>query len=423
MKWSSFNLMAFSFVLLVALPAAPTLGQKQPNPKQENEKKNTPANKLALKISEENLLVSPQKRVAVLSEYIRKHKSKTLEAADAHLAEHGFDSIGVQFADAVIDLLLNGQLNADLKWSTRETAILTTHFKQAIDETLDELRKQPFMQPRLSGPTNWEGYEKLLWDVHVFRNRVAFVERLCEICEQKTARTRKKSALKKQPVADNNSLTFPFDKKLAEIRAIARDLEEREIELRIYRLEDSTQILKSSKDKAKKLLAGFAMQHDYDVVRQFYQANQPDAIRRSNLKGEGILESVDELMKLGQKHGKEQIEKGTLLMTGLHWWLRGRYGAGPLANGQLKPKSAMKNPAEMFSLYMPRAFPKPTPPNVSSRERMPTYDRRHYYQWAVEYRPVTLVVSSARHDRDAVSSTITDSKLLSRKIQGFEGFW
>jgi hypothetical protein len=146
------------------------------------------------------------------------------------------------------------------------------------------------------------------------------------------------------------------------------------------------------------LVAGFAIQYDYTALTDFYTNNPVDSISRKSLKDPEMASSIESTMILAREHGAEQIEKGTRLMVGLHWWLRGRYGNGALTYGLVKPKAAMNSQRIMFALQMPSQIKAPDLPSMPHIGRIPTFERRHYYHWAVEKRNVfkTSFVGSKR---------------------------
>ena len=78
--------------------------------------------------------------------------------------------------------------------------------------------------------------------------------------------------------------------------------------------------------------------------------------------------------------------------TGLHWWIRGRYGKGVAANGLLKGEHVKQNPAAGFALSMPRNRTLPTDPFAEDNsERSPYVARRHENTWSWENGGISMM--------------------------------
>jgi hypothetical protein len=152
-------------------------------------------------------------------------------------------------------------------------------------------------------------------------------------------------------------------------------LRERRIELALGILEDSISF-------KERLQAAFALDQDVKVMRAFVEQ-----------QGKGYFAGVS-TPKLRELEGAVAIVRGThqelfrsanQLYTGLHWWLRGRYGKGIAANGLLKGEHVKKIPASGFALSMPRDRVQANDPFVVKNELASPYvGRRHEYIWSWE---------------------------------------
>ena len=95
------------------------------------------------------------------------------------------------------------------------------------------------------------------------------------------------------------------------------------------------------------------------------------------------------------------------ISNGLHYWVRGRYGAGSLTGGLVKATNATDSISSMELLSMPKLRDKPISSYHSEEETTPGYDRRHHYTWAAEYRPARTV--QGKTTSSSVSNTTNSS--------------
>jgi hypothetical protein len=168
------------------------------------------------------------------------------------------------------------------------------------------------------------------------------------------------------------------------------DLEEREAELRINRLSFSLGVLQNPQLSEERVLAAFASEFDGRLIKEFFdQAKKSrrnfsrDLLKDPATDGRVATERRRAHELAGDLGGKSQ-----LLFEGLHWWMRGRYGRGPEVGGLAKSVLALRTPQGQLGLYMPIDIPTPTDATVGPSQRVPTYDRRHQYLWAMEDRRV-----------------------------------
>ncbi len=144
-------------------------------------------------------------------------------------------------------------------------------------------------------------------------------------------------------------------------------------------------MLTESKDVAERLLAALALDMDGEILPVLlakdatFPATQTQTVKDTISHARTVV-------------GREYLQKSRWLFTGLHWWVRGRYGLGTSGEGLMKDPAAVKSPDAMFGLLMPISQPIPTPPGAG--EPVPLVDRRHYYLWQFETRQVASGGSS-----------------------------
>ncbi|MFM7117693.1 MAG: hypothetical protein ACKO0N_13750, partial [Planctomycetota bacterium] len=164
--------------------------------------------------------------------------------------------------------------------------------------------------------------------------------------------------------------------------------------LRLVELRRAVKDLKETDDFETRLYAAYALIDDGNRLTSFFKELNQNPTGRPTLDDPAVPEEVATLSREGKQAGKDVIDKAIALRVGAHWWLRGRYGMATMAGGLLKDPAATTNSAAMFGLYMPKEPDKPISSFLPVAERYPGYDRRHYYNWAVEYRPLMRATAS-----------------------------
>jgi hypothetical protein len=145
-------------------------------------------------------------------------------------------------------------------------------------------------------------------------------------------------------------------------------------------------VLKDRLNFEERLCAAYALENNVRMILEFLDTIPADKIEFDPLKKEELRAEVNEMLAKGRENGKDVMEKSILFRRGSHWWLRARYGSGPLNGGLLKAPEAVASPDAMVGLYMPKSPNKPINNYWSSDDYAPGYERRHHYNWAVERR-------------------------------------
>lgn len=324
----------------------------------------------------------------------------------------------------------------------KELALVLEGIQSVTQEVLAERQTHHMFQtPTADQLQEFGEFERRLWDAHVLENRIESAWRTAKLGER-FAQARRATPVKNLTASQKEALEADYGALADKLEAMRRDLLEHGLALRIRRIHRAEQLLAESKSVSARLEASFTLDWDGDLLAELFarraqaeaKADPPDAAQNKKVKpnerkagGDAKvvnkasaespenpalpaaeeppqptpntspldLESVTaadlhrpelgEQIRLAVAHGRQVagrdlIEKSRLLFTGMHWWFRGRYGAGSEAFGLLKNPTALRSPQVMFALYMPRVPPRPTAPSPTGTNQ-PQIDRRHHYLW------------------------------------------
>ena len=332
----------------------------------------------------------------------------------SRLDSQGLDSIeqysqaqGFSIRDHFVSLLAKAieQQEAipvpDLKIDVVE--YINSGLRRHVESELAELDQHPVMQDPPQLPADWRDCEQLFWEVHVWKNRMTNVARMTGygVAIQKKLLER---AQKRNEIATVNRLQ-PAEMLNNKVQQHYRTMIEGETSLRIAELEKAEKTLRDSQDFEERIAAAFALELHGDALAKVFAEYPPGSFIRPALNDAGLPERCGDLLASGRDVGSDVVEKAMLLRRGAHWWLRGRYGAGPLVYGLLKSKKALESEDAMFGLYMPKQRPDPVGWVTSDNSIAPGYERRHYYTWAAEKRD--LVSKSSTHVAGLMETAVT----------------
>ena len=300
---------------------------------------------------------------------------------DEYLAAQGIEALGVVLASSRFSLLVQNKVVKPAA-TKKELLITVPHFQAEVEKVISgELR--PAIMKAVDGaaviPTEFVEFERALWDLHVYKNDLVNLGRTAEMAGRTAQLVLQNARLN---AVERKTLSFDFQAVRQIIEAEAEKRLTREMSLRERRIELALGILGDSKSLKARLQAAFAMDQDVKIIRAFVEQQ-----RKGNFAGVPVP-------KLGELEGSVAIARGThrelfrsadQLYTGLHWWLRGRYGKGIAANGLLKGEHVKKVPASGFALRMPRDRAKASDPFAVENELASPYvGRRHEYIWSWE---------------------------------------
>jgi hypothetical protein len=367
-----------------------------------------------------------------LSPIVAKLDDSRLELVDRYLEAQGLATSDELLANARLVLVEQNLTAALPKPESRELILTLKGLIARIEKELVEAGKHSALATDQNPQKSLKEYEALFWELHVLDNRLLSVARITTYASQLSAVANK---LPKKSLSEAQQQILATDMASYErqVLQLRQRLATREFDYRVARLEAAYQTLKSSQDLKERFRAAFVIDLDGERLAQqlkisgLTQATKPkDAPKRSEesaatdtasdeldpLVGRSesqkilLADKVNDYLTNGrQEAGEDLLTKSRLLFTGLHWWTRGRYGAGSDGNGLLKNKLALASPQAMFGLYMPTQTPTPTDP-TSSGQQIPQVDRRHHYLWQFETRSIqTSFDSTTLNKSTSIGST------------------
>ena len=300
---------------------------------------------------------------------------------DEYLAGEGIEALGVVLASSRFSLLVQNKVVKPAA-TKKELLITVPHFQAEVEKVISGELRPAIMKAddgAVAIPTEFVEFERALWDLHVYKNDLINLGRTAEMAGRTVQIVLQNARLS---AVERMTLSFDFQAVRQIIEAEAEKRLTREMSLRERRIELALGILGDSKSLKARLQAAFAMDQDVKIIRAFVEQQ-----RKGNFAGVPVP-------KLGELEGSVAIARGThrelfrsadQLYTGLHWWLRGRYGKGIAANGLLKGEHVKKVPASGFALRMPRDRAKASDPFAVENELASPYvGRRHEYIWSWE---------------------------------------
>ncbi len=263
----------------------------------------------------------------------------------------------------------------------------------------------------LKGSESFDEYEGLLWDAHVLEQRMGSSIDLAEYAVQ-LLKSKKRYRTNDLEQEQQDLVNLDFGERSEQLANELKQLSERELLVRIARMTHSRNVLRDTDDLQQHYHAAWSIRMDGDLTDQ--ELKQGSAWQLTALQDENLQDQITSLVSEGRDlAGEELLEKSRLLFTGMHWWIRGRYGMGTDGFGLLKSPAALNSEEARFALFMPEKNPEPTDPRETSRYQIPEVDRRHNYIWAWEYRQVQM--STSRDNRVvARDQQVTTETQLSR---------
>lgn len=391
---------------------------------------------------------SPLAVLQSLSPVIAKMDDARIEMLDRYLEDQGIPTSGELLANSRLVLVEQNLALALPKPEPRELVLALKALIAKIEREMSECGKHATLTGVVVPQKSLKEYEQLFWDLHVLDNRLLTTTRIAGYADQLSAAVQK---LSKKNFSDGQAKVAATDitqlkKALNQLR---QKLATRDFEYRVARLQLAHQVLKSSPDLKQKFVAAYVI--DLDGERLATQLKIPNlaavlpdksekreksdpAPAKAGAATAAAVEEFDPLLGMADQRkselaaqvresltygrqlaGEEQLMKSRLLFTGLHWWYRGRYGAGSDGKGLLKTKLALASPQAMFSLYMPMQTPTPSDP-TSSGKQSPQVDRRHHYLWQFETSAIQTTIKRGSNSLNSVADS-------NRRVTTFDRFF
>jgi hypothetical protein len=290
------------------------------------------------------------------------------------------------FIDLKIKLIEQDEDPLPAKYTLKQAIYLVTGFNYKFSKFIEKVEEHPFMIDPIEVPNDWRKARDLFWESHVNRNELSNHQRLIEYANNVLSTLNRHI----RNTDDNDALAQldTYKELTKRMLEIGTESGQREIEARLIRFEKCIENFQQAQTFENQLIDSMNISLDSEAIVGFL--NSGASIDRKKLQQPGLAnEIVLQLQKLKTSHPKI-LEQARLFRSGSHWWMRGRYGRSTLAEGLLKPSSALTSISEMNSLYMPRKRPTGAAEGVqnSNQNSNQTIKRRHFYTWAVEEEPL-----------------------------------
>lgn len=219
-------------------------------------------------------------------------------------------------------------------------------------------------------------------------------DQIVEHMEKLTARLRP-AALKDFPDAAKAIATRDFAAEHQLVAGLHEQLINRLVDLSLVRLNNAAGVLQNqSADFEERFAAGERAQESAAALQRYWPQY------RKSMKRAGKFDPASEVRWRNQARAVE-LQARPLLVKIYHfseakkWWLRGRFGLGPLVDGLAKAvnvNTSQGSPRKeqalvgllYYPLYMPNPIPKPLEPVANPVGC--NYPRRHLAWWQIETR-------------------------------------
>lgn len=282
-------------------------------------------------------------------------------------------------------------------------------FQYIVPEVVDQVQtviqayeQSQFVKTEISAPEKFQGYDELIWQLHVFRNRFEVLKKVVNATTGLSEKFSRPLAKHKSTLVGDAKKPFEFDFKAAaqRLHEIVLAIDEKEAEVRVMRIDDANDLIAVGGKFVDQFDAAFALAYDELFFEKFYETAKKEnrSFQNADLNDDSIASILSDLVESAKTKNPDLFEKATLFYVGSHWWLRGRYGQGPLANGLLKAKNAAQNEKTLFPLFMPMQMPN-VDQLLGNQVAKPVI-RRHEFVWGLGDEGIqTMNISSGSKTR------------------------
>lgn len=352
--------------------------------------------------------------VKVLSAAVSRLKDHEVARLDEALAAQEIPSTSELLVDARLKLVQQNLTSALRPPNPRERVLTLQGLRDRIHGILDSEEQQRLLDANASKPQTLKEFEERLWAIHVMQNRLLTVARSArygvELAKGVSLGTRRR--LTEQDRESIGSISADL---VSSVGRRQREMKELEMEVRLQRLAHSVSVLQQPDSTKERFLAAYAAGFDARILKNFLEpqsraaesrgrarrtsgpdldtdeTREPTAkFLREALNRPGLKDEIEQQARQAEESAGDLVQKTENFFHGLHWWMRGRYGAGPELGGLAKSAVALQHPQALVWLFMPAETPAPTPLAASAggtnRMPVPAVDRRHHYTWAWEDR-------------------------------------
>jgi len=325
----------------------------------------------------------------------RRLNTARVEAIDALLKQHDAPPLGTLMAEARLALTDQDGVSNSPQPNPVEIKLIVPALYTRVLKIIEWAEKHAVMAEPMPAARDFDEFELTLWNTHVLQNQLEATGRLTELI---AGWAEKLPPRMLEDLDAEQAIAFraDYEELLARFDLLSHEVQQRDTEIRIRRLEFAAGILAESKNKKERFVAAFALDLDARVIDAFFvdvAEGDIKPVTRERLQDPELAGHLQQIANQGRAHAGDLVSKAQLLFKGIHWWTRGRYGSGPDGWGLLKSMESLKSESDQFSLYMPTETPIPTDP-LAGGESVPEYDRRHHYTWGWEDRRIYSAVNT-----------------------------
>ena len=322
-----------------------------------------------------------------LATIISKLKPEWFEQIEAFGQTNNVNSLYRSFYTAWKDDVSQGSVPADLKMRRPIALYLTSSTTKEIDQFLSELENHHLINST-KVPEDWVNSRNLFLDVEALIGRLSELQMMGQFVNATLEPYRKSGKLLK---GEGANILERFQRAAESFATAKKQAVEKEAILRLQRLNTAADNLQKLGDFETDFVSALFVEEDAVALELFFK--NANALEAEELKQAGLVQTTINTIMGVRNSGNPVVEKAKLFTKGLQQWKRGRYGIGDLGNGLLKAslspnprnkRGAAKTSAD--SLRMPE-----TALAISQflgSDSGDGYDRRHYYTWDLEYRPL-----------------------------------
>lgn len=285
-----------------------------------------------------------------LSSATARMKSAQLEAFDEHLRTLSMPPAGRLMVDGYLSLLTQGQANDLPNPDLRQVLVMLPDLDARINDVIVEVDRSAATLEPLPKLETLEDYESLFWEIHVLQNKLKNAANYARYGAKLVADSKKKKQIRN--LSEQLAKLEAFGNPLEQLQEIYKDLEQRELESRLNRMELSLVVLQSNNAFIERLQAAFAGQQDSLVLKRVLSGSEPTAFDRERLNAPDLKQTVEQLAQRTDALSGDLKEQSQQFFGGLHWWLRGRFGSGPEQQGLLKNVRVVNDDGLLFPLFI-----------------------------------------------------------------------
>lgn len=195
-----------------------------------------------------------------LSSVTARMKPAQRQALDRYLQRSGMPPSGKMMVDCYLSLVTQGYVRSLPSPSLRDVMAMVPEMSNVIDEVLDEVDQSVVTLEPLPVLASMEDYEGLFWEMHVLKNRIEQAGNYARYGAQLLDRAQNSRTRVHED--DIETLVSGFGERVQQLQAAYDDLQQRQFDFRLDRMEVARMTLESSDDVMERMRAAFAGQLD-----------------------------------------------------------------------------------------------------------------------------------------------------------------